>query len=118
MIDTHLNNNIGVIVAFGEQEKQILIEPVSVFAQVIQESIFNIGFQFQGIGILQMPLGPGDFLVYHAIALGFVTMLILLKGALDARGSKLMPDKIAFSYGFACDSFYLATLSWVVSIFI
>jgi photosystem I P700 chlorophyll a apoprotein A2 len=115
------------IVAFGEQEKQILIEPV--FAQVIQESIFNIGFQFQGIGILQMPLGPGDFLVHHAIALGLhVTMLILLKGALDARGSKLMPDKIAFSYGFACDgpgrggtcdisawdSFYLATF-WMLN---
>ena len=127
MIDTHLNNNIGVIVAFGEQEKQILIEPV--FAQVIQESIFNIGFQFQGIGILQMPLGPGDFLVHHAIALGLhVTMLVLLKGALDARGSKLMPDKIAFSYGFACDgpgrggtcdisawdSFYLATF-WMLN---
>ena len=78
------------IVAFGEQEKQILIEPV--FAQVIQESIFNIGFQFQGIGILQMPLSPGDFLVHHAIALGLhVTMLILLKEALDARGSKLTP---------------------------
>ena len=90
MIDTHLNNNIGVIVAFGSQEKQILIEPV--FAQVIQERIFNIGFQFQGIGILQMPLGPGDLLVHHAIALGLhVTMLILLKEALDARGSKLTP---------------------------
>ena len=67
MIDTHLNNNIGVIVAFDSQEKQILIEPI--FAQVIQERIFNIGFQFQGIGILQMPLGPGDFLVHHTIAL-------------------------------------------------
>ena len=53
-------------------------------------------------------------MVHHAIALGLhVTMLILLKRALDARGSKLMPDKIAFSYGFTCDSFYLATLSCI-----
>jgi hypothetical protein len=43
-------------------------------------------------------IGPGDFLVHHAIALGLhTTTLILVKGALDARGSKLMPDK---SYSF------------------
>lgn len=33
-------------------------------------------------------------MVHHAIALGLhTTTLILVKGALDARGSKLMPDK-------------------------
>ena len=38
-----------------------------------------------------------DFLVHHAIALGLhTTTLILVKGALDARGSKLMPDKKDF----------------------
>ena len=104
------------IVAFGEQEKQILIE--AVFAQIIQES-----------SSLIMPLGPGDLLAHHAIALGLhVTILILLKGGLDARGSKLMPDKINFGYGFACDgpirggtcdisawdSFYLATF-WMLN---
>jgi photosystem I P700 chlorophyll a apoprotein A2 len=100
------------VVAFGESEKQILIEPV--FGQIIQES-----------SSLIMPIGPGDLLVHHAIALGLhVTVLILLKGCLDARGSKLMVDKINFGYGFACDgptrggtcdvsawdSFYLAIL--------
>ncbi|GKE06168.1 putative reverse transcriptase domain-containing protein [Tanacetum coccineum] len=40
---------------------------------------------------------PGDFLAHHAIALGLhTTTLILVKGALDARGSKLMPDKKDF----------------------
>ena len=29
--------------------------------------------------------------------------LILVKGALDARGSKLMPDKIDFGYSSPCD---------------
>ena len=43
MIDTHLNNNIGVIVAFGEQEKQILIEPVflKLFKKAFSISVFN-----------------------------------------------------------------------------
>ncbi|KAH0450587.1 hypothetical protein IEQ34_021279 [Dendrobium chrysotoxum] len=48
--------------------------------------------------------GPGDFLVHHAIALGLhTTTLILVKGALDARGSKLMPDKKDFGSSFPCD---------------
>lgn len=52
-----------------------------------------------------------------------ITVLILLKGGLEARGSKLMPDKMEHSFGFSCDgpgrggtcdisawdSFYLAT---------
>lgn len=148
------------IVAFGEQEKQILIEPV--FGQIIQESsgkalyttsyldaIINQSVNrlhregCQG-GCFQkgccacagksfdsfiMPLGPGDLLAHHAIALGLhVTILILLKGSLDGCGSKLMPDKIHFGYGFACDgpgrggtcdisawdSFYLATF-WMLN---
>jgi photosystem I P700 chlorophyll a apoprotein A2 len=40
---------------------------------------------------LFLTIGPEDFLVHHAIALGLhTTTLILVKGALDARGSKLM----------------------------
>jgi photosystem I P700 chlorophyll a apoprotein A2 len=118
------------VVAFGEPEKQILIEPV--FAQIIQ------GSYCQSFGSFLLPLGPGDLLAHHAIALGLhVTVLILLKGSLDGRGSKLMPDKIHFGYGFACDgpgrggtcdisawdSFYLATFwmlntnAWVIFYF-
>jgi photosystem I P700 chlorophyll a apoprotein A2 len=53
---------------------------------------------------LFLTVGPGDFLVHHAIALGLhTTTLILVKGALDARGSKLMPDKKDFGYSFPCD---------------
>nr|GEU36463.1 photosystem I P700 apoprotein A2, chloroplastic [Tanacetum cinerariifolium] len=67
-----------VMLAFGTPEKPILIEPI--FAQWIQSAH-----------------GPGDFLVHHAIALGLhTTTLILVKGALDACGSKLMPDKKDF----------------------
>ncbi len=47
-----------------------------------------------------MPLGPGDVMVHHALAFGLhLSSLIGLKGALDARGSKLMPDKIHFGFG-------------------
>jgi photosystem I P700 chlorophyll a apoprotein A2 len=72
--------------AFCEQEKQILIEPV--FAQTRSFTCL-------------IPLGPGDLLAHHAIALGLhISILILLKGSLDGLGSNLMPDKIHFGYGF------------------
>lgn len=118
------------VVAFGAPEKQILIEPV--FAQWIQASSgkmlygFNVllsGTQNYALDAgskiwlpgwlgaindannsLFLTIGPGDFLVHHAIALGLhTTALILIKGALDARGSKLMPDKKDFGYSFPCD---------------
>jgi photosystem I P700 chlorophyll a apoprotein A2 len=80
------------VVAFGEPQKQILIEPV-----------FALSFRRAASPVL-LGLGPGDLLVHHAIALGLHTSaLILLKGAFDSRGSKLMPDKSNFSISFACD---------------
>ena len=147
-----------VVVAFGTPEKQILIEPV--FAQFVQassgkalygfdvllsnpDSIASNGAAYlpgwldainNGTNSLFLSIGPGDFLVHHAIALGLhTTTLILVKGALDARGSKLMPDKKDFGFAFPCDgpgrggtcdisawdSFYLAlfwtlnTLGWL-----
>jgi photosystem I P700 chlorophyll a apoprotein A2 len=152
------------VVAFGQPEKQILFEPL--FAEYIQAASgkavynFNIllasstspatiaGNQVWLPGWLEainsnkndlfLKIGPGDFLVHHAIALGLhVTALILVKGALDARGSKLMPDKKDFGYSFPCDgpgrggtcdisawdAFYLAvfwmlnTIGWVTFYF-
>tara|TARA_B100000780_G_C21069573_1_gene430301 strand:+ start:511 stop:1311 length:801 start_codon:yes stop_codon:yes gene_type:complete len=85
------------IVAFQEQEKQILIE--AVFGSIC---ILNYFSDF--VVSATMPLGPGDVLAHHAIALGLhVTILILFKGSLHGRGSKLMPDKINFLVTFACD---------------
>ena len=148
------------VVAFGQPEKQILFEPV--FAEYIQAASGKAVYQFNVLlssstspataagnqiwlpGWLEainnskndlfLKIGPGDFLVHHAIALGLhTTTLILVKGALDARGSKLMPDKKDFGYSFPCDgpgrggtcdisawdAFYLAmfwmlnTIGWV-----
>jgi len=148
-----------VVVAFGTPEKQILVEPV--FAQWVQAASGKMIYGFDTLlsnpdsitqtanavwlpgwfeainsnaNSLFLTIGPGDFLVHHAIALGLhTTTLILVKGALDARGSKLMPDKKDFGYSFPCDgpgrggtcdisawdSFYLAmfwmlnTIGWV-----
>ncbi|MGD1919319.1 MAG: photosystem I core protein PsaB [Pleurocapsa sp.] len=147
-----------VVVAFGTPEMLILIEPV--FAQFVQaasgkalygmdtllsnpDSIAQTGAAWlpgwldainSGTNSLFLTIGPGDFLVHHAIARGLhTTVLILVKGALDARGSKLMPDKKDFGFAFPCDgpgrggtcdisawdSFYLAmfwmlnTLGWL-----
>jgi photosystem I P700 chlorophyll a apoprotein A2 len=152
-----------VVVAFGTPEKQILIEPVfAQFIQASHGKVLygmntllsnpdsiastawpNSGNVWlpgwldainAGTNSLFLTIGPGDFLVHHAIALGLhTTTLILVKGALDARGSKLMPDKKDFGYAFPCDgpgrggtcdisawdSFYLAmfwmlnTIGWV-----
>ncbi|NEQ45572.1 MAG: photosystem I core protein PsaB [Leptolyngbya sp. SIOISBB] len=117
-----------VVVAFGTPEKQILVEPV--FAQWVQAASGKMIYGFDtllsnpdslaqtgsiwlpgwmdainsGSNSLFLAIGPGDFLVHHAIALGLhTTTLILVKGALDARGSKLMPDKKDFGYSFPCD---------------
>eukprot|EP00974_Lingulodinium_polyedra_P013943 1351202-Lingulodinium_polyedra.AAC.2 len=129
--DPELNkDNVLALVAFGQPEKQILVEPV--FAQFIQASSGKLLYGFNVLlasdtnpasvasseiwlpgwlnainddkNSLFLTIGPGDFLVHHAIALGLhTTTLILVKGALDARGSKLMPDKKDFGYSFPCD---------------
>ncbi len=155
------------VVAFGAPEKQILIEPVfAQWIQAVHgKALYGISSLLSnpdsiattawpnygnvwlagwldainsGTNSLFLTVGPGDFLVHHAIALGLhTTTLILVKGALDARGSKLMPDKKDFGYSFPCDgpgrggtcdisawdSFYLAmfwmlnTLGWLTFYF-
>jgi photosystem I P700 chlorophyll a apoprotein A2 len=122
-----------VVVSFGTPEKQILIEPVFAqwiqaahgkllygFDTLLSnpDSIAYTAFPNHGnvwlggwldainsgTNSLFLTIGPGDFLVHHAIALGLhTTTLILVKGALDARGSKLMPDKKDFGFAFPCD---------------
>ena len=122
-----------VMNAFATPEKQILIEPVFAQWIQAAHGKLLYGFDTllsnsssiattawpnhadvwlpgwldainSGTNSLFLTIGPGDFLVHHAIALGLhTTTLILVKGALDARGSKLMPDKKDFGYSFPCD---------------
>ncbi|KAF9606950.1 hypothetical protein IFM89_030248 [Coptis chinensis] len=124
----YVHNN--VMLTFGTPERQILIEPI--FAQWIQSAhgktsygfdvllsltndpAFNTGRSIwlpgwlnainENSNLLFLTIGPSDFLVHHSIALGLhTTTLILVKGALDACGSKLMADKKDFGYSFPCD---------------
>jgi photosystem I P700 chlorophyll a apoprotein A2 len=117
-------------VAFGLPENQLLIDPV--FAQIVQAASGKSGTGLDillsepttsasiasskiwlpgwlaGINSQRstafLPIGPGDFLTHHAISLGLhTTTLILVKGALDARESRLLPDKKDFGYSFPCD---------------
>ena len=81
--------------AFAATEKAQIIQPI--VAQFLQSCA--LGFA-QWITVLC----PADFLVHHALALGIHTsLLVLLKGALDASGSLLHADKLQHGFGFACD---------------
>ncbi|KAJ6952204.1 photosystem I P700 apoprotein A2 [Populus alba x Populus x berolinensis] len=140
-----------VMLAFGTPEKQWIQSAhgktsygVDVLLSSTNSPAFNAGRSIwlpdwlnainENSNSLFLTIGPGDFLVHHVIALGLhTTTLILVKGALDARGSKLMPDKKDFGYSFPCDgperggtcdisawdAFYLAvfwmlnTIGWV-----
>ena len=122
-VGVYIHND--TIAAFGSGNRALRLEPV--FAQIIQESSgkalystrisFSFGqptAQYKQLildrvnksfdSFIFAPSLQGDLLAGHAIALGLhLSILILLKGSLDARRSKLMPDKIHVGFHFACD---------------
>jgi photosystem I P700 chlorophyll a apoprotein A1 len=54
--------------------------------------------------MMPIPLGTADFMVHHIHAFTIhVTVLILLKGVLYARSSRLVPDKGELGFRFPCD---------------
>jgi photosystem I P700 chlorophyll a apoprotein A1 len=56
------------------------------------------------VAIAPMVLGTADFMVHHIHAFTIhVTVLILLKGVLYARNSRLIPDKAELGFRFPCD---------------
>jgi len=56
------------------------------------------------IALVPMNLGTADFMVHHIHAFTIhVTVLILLKGLLYARNSRLIPDKANLGFRFPCD---------------
>ncbi|TYH34043.1 hypothetical protein ES332_D13G101700v1 [Gossypium tomentosum] len=105
------------MLAFGTLEKKMLIEPI--FAQWIQSAYGKTSYGFDVL--LSSMNGPtlnagrsiwlpgwlndvneNSNSLFLTTGLHTIT-LILVKGTLDARGSKLMPDKKDFSYSFPCD---------------
>jgi photosystem I P700 chlorophyll a apoprotein A1 len=56
------------------------------------------------VALVPMTLGTADFLVHHIHAFTIhVTALILFKGVLYARNSRLIPDKSNLGFRFPCD---------------
>lgn len=56
------------------------------------------------ISMMPMALGTADFMIHHIHAFQIhVTVLILLKGFLFARSSRLVPDKANLGFRFPCD---------------
>jgi photosystem I P700 chlorophyll a apoprotein A1 len=56
------------------------------------------------IAMMPIKLGSADFMVHHIHAFTIhVTVLILLKGVLFARSSRLIPDKANLGFRFPCD---------------
>jgi photosystem I P700 chlorophyll a apoprotein A1 len=56
------------------------------------------------IAMMPIKLGTADFMVHHIHAFTIhVTVLILLKGVLFARSSRLIPDKANLVFRFPCD---------------
>jgi photosystem I P700 chlorophyll a apoprotein A2 len=79
-----------VVTAFSNQDAAILLEPVFALSFIRVSAVISQG------------LGTGDLLVHHAIALGLhLTTLILVKGSLDAKSSRLFPDKHNYMISFA-----------------
>jgi len=103
-------------------DKAIQLQPV--FAQWIQNThlaapgntapnaLTTASYAFGGdvvavggkIAMMPINLGTADFMVHHIHAFTIhVTVLILLKGVLYARSSKLIPDKANLGFRFPCD---------------
>ena len=56
------------------------------------------------IAMMPISLGTADFMIHHIHAFQIhVTVLILLKGVLFARSSRLIPDKANLGFRFPCD---------------
>ncbi len=56
------------------------------------------------VAMMPIPLGTADFLIHHIHAFTIhVTVLVLLKGVLFARSSRLVPDKANLGFRFPCD---------------
>ena len=56
------------------------------------------------VAMMPIALGTADFMVHHVHAFTIhVTVLVLLKGVLYARSSRLIPDKSELGFRFPCD---------------
>ena len=70
-------------------------------SEVFNGNVIQIGGK---IALSPIPLGTADFMIHHIHAFTIhVTLLILLKGVLYSRSSRLIPDKANLGFRFSCD---------------
>ena len=70
-------------------------------SQVFNGDTITIGGK---IAMKAIPLGTADFMIHHIHAFQIhVCLLILLKGVLYSRNSRLIPDKASLGFRFPCD---------------
>ena len=70
-------------------------------SEVFNGTVIAVGNK---IAVGPIPLGTADFMVHHIHAFTIhVTVLILLKGVLYSRSSRLVPDKANLGFAFPCD---------------
>ena len=70
-------------------------------SQVFNGDTITIGGK---IAMKAIPLGTADFMIHHIHAFQIhVCVLILLKGVLYSRNSRLIPDKASLGFRFPCD---------------
>ena len=96
------------VTALGSSDLQILITPI--LAQVVQSVSGNPSYGFYlisfNLNLSQafLSISNIDLLIHHALSLGIhTTVLILLKGSLDCRGTAIVPDKTSMGFSFPCD---------------
>jgi len=72
-----------------------------IVSEVFNGSVVQIGGK---VALSPIPLGTADFMIHHIHAFTIhVTLLILLKGVLFSRSSRLIPDKAQLGFRFPCD---------------
>jgi photosystem I P700 chlorophyll a apoprotein A1 len=89
------------------QKTHMLAPQVTSPAESIATSVTwggNLVSVGEKVAIIPISLGTADFIVHHIHAFTIhVTVLILLKGVLYARSSRLIPDKVNLGFRFPCD---------------
>jgi len=72
-----------------------------IISEVFNGKVVEVGGK---IAMSPIPLGTADFMIHHIHAFTIhVTLLILLKGVLFSRSSRLIPDKAQLGFRFPCD---------------
>jgi len=75
--------------------------PHKALSEVFNGSLVEVGGK---VAIAPISLGTADLMIHHIHAFQIhVTVLILLKGVLYARSSRLIPDKASLGFRFPCD---------------